>query len=206
MRRKVKNAVVGLALLAMLGMVSLVHAGAFSDDFDGYGTLSDSQQVSIVGQNGWVGSAVDNSTDYNADVTGNWGGSHPGAGTTGVDALAMGSGYNHIAQDIGNLSVGDQISVMFNVWGGAPFGEIWVGNNKLVDNDVSANNETAIVLQMGAGGGGSISYGFYQQASGQRLGTPSSTFGGSHSGPDKSTAGEIGQVDSSTNDHVKPGW
>ena len=46
---------------------------------------------------------------------------------------------------------------------------------------------------MGAGAGNSISYGFYQQASGQRLGSPPATFGGNHSGPDKATAGSVGR-------------
>ena len=185
--------------LAVLAMASLAHAGELTDDFEGYGqeflghALADSEQLDIVGKRGWVESAVDNSTGYDARVTGNWGGPHAGPGTTGIDALVMAdTGYNHVAHSIGNMSVGDQVTLMFNVHATWVFGEIWIGLDTLVDNGVSANNETAMALQFGAGGGNSISYGFYQQTSGQTLGNPPSTSGGSHSGADSSTAGSRG--------------
>ncbi len=190
MRRKL------LVVLLLLTMVSMASADYFADDFEGYGqeflghALADSEQLPIVGKRGWVESAVDNSTGYDGKVTGNWGGPHPGPGTGGIDALVMGdTGYNHVAHSVGNLSVGDQVTLMFNVHAAWVFGEIWIGLDTLVDNGVSANNETAMVLQMGAGGGNSISYGFYQQQSGWTLGNPPQSFGGNQSGADSSTAG-----------------
>lgn len=188
-----KNARRVFMVLVVSGLASIAQGGAFSDDFEGYGPLSDSQMTPISGQNGWVNSAVDGSTNYAANVTGNWGGPHSGAGTGGVDALVMAdSGYNHVAHSIGDLSVGDQVSVMFNVHANWVFGEIWVGLDTLVDNAVSANNETAMVLQMGAGGSG-ISYGMYQQQSGWTLGNPSQSAGGTLSGPDGLSSGELGR-------------
>jgi hypothetical protein len=179
----------------------LIAGDRYTEDFEGYGEaflghpLADSETLNIVGKRGWVGSAVEQVSNFDADVTGNFGGPHPGVGTTGIDALVISDAtYSHVAHSIDTLNVGDQITLMFNIPAVGLFGELWVGQASMVDNAVSDNNEVAMVLQLLDGPGNAIVYGAYQQQSGWTLGNPPASFGGNMApaGP-KEQAGAIAQ-------------
>ena len=153
-----------MAVCLVLAMASLANADAFSEGFESYGPLADSVGTPIVAAgHPWVVAPVNSSSDGLQEAVGGWGFSWDASPPQLPVAIVTDiTTYDHVAVNVGRMQAGDQVSVMFDLWRGQDFAELWVGGADMVDGSNWVEN--ALMVQ--ASGAGYIGYNLYREEGG----------------------------------------